>query len=126
MEFVPPQLFVTVSITETLCPRRVVAYVSEIELPVSVVPLPSVQAKELIVSPLPAVEAAKQKLAAGGSEQDCLSAAAEGARSGADATKDMRSGRGRSKKLGDRSVGHIDPGAESTAVLLRAWAKTVS
>ena len=82
--------------------------------------------KTMVDAWLPAVEAAKQKLAAGGSEQDCLSAAADGARSGADATKDMRSGRGRSKKLGDRSVGHIDPGAESTAVLLRAWAKTVS
>ena len=82
--------------------------------------------KTMVDAWLPAVAAARDKRAAGGSEADCLAAAAAGARQGADATRDMRSGRGRSKKLGDRSVGHIDPGAESAAVLLAAWAKTVS
>ncbi|TDH39078.1 dihydroxyacetone kinase subunit L [Pseudohoeflea suaedae] len=82
--------------------------------------------KTMVDAWLPAAEAARRKLGQGGSEMACLAAAAAGARIGADATKDMRSGRGRSKKLGDRSVGHIDPGAESTAVLLAAWAKTVS
>ena len=49
-----------------------------------------------------------------------LAAAADGARQGADATRDMESRRGRSKKLGARSVGHIDPGAESAFVILHA------
>ncbi|MAY63331.1 MAG: dihydroxyacetone kinase subunit L [Rhizobiales bacterium] len=78
--------------------------------------------KTMVDAWLPAVEAAKAKLADGGSEVDCLAAAADGAAKGAAATKDMRSGRGRSKKLGDRSVGHVDPGAESAAILLKAWA----
>lgn len=81
--------------------------------------------KTMIDAWLPAVDAAKDKLAAGGTEADCLAAAADGAAKGAAATRDMRSGRGRSKKLGDRSVGHVDPGAESAAVLLKAWSESV-
>jgi dihydroxyacetone kinase phosphoprotein-dependent L subunit len=82
--------------------------------------------KTMVDAWLPAVAAAKEALGAGGSEARCLTAAAEGATRGAAATKDMRSGRGRSKKLGDRSVGHIDPGAESAAILITAWAQVVN
>lgn len=49
-----------------------------------------------------------------------LAAAAEGARLGVEATRDMESRRGRSKKLGERSVGHVDPGAASAHVILQA------
>ncbi|MDW4497382.1 dihydroxyacetone kinase subunit DhaL [Sulfitobacter sp. D35] len=70
----------------------------------------------------PAVQAAKARLSDGGTITECLEAAAEGAADGAEATRDMESRRGRSKKLGARSVGHVDAGAESAAVMIRAFA----
>jgi len=77
--------------------------------------------KTMIDAWAPAISAAKERLANGGTTAECLSAAAEAARKGADATKGMVSNRGRSKKLGQRSAGHVDPGAESAAVLLVSW-----
>ncbi len=41
------------------------------------------------------------------------------------ATKPMRAVRGRASFLGDRSIGHIDPGARSTALILRAICDTL-
>ena len=52
---------------------------------------------------------------------DTLKRACEAARRGAEATAQMQSGKGRSQKLGERSIGHLDPGAESAALLLAAW-----
>lgn len=69
----------------------------------------------------PAAVAARAKLKAGGTSAECLSAAADAASAGAQATKEMLSQMGRSKKLGERSRGHIDPGAASAALLLKAW-----
>jgi len=37
----------------------------------------------------------------------------------------VRATRGRASYLGERSVGHIDPGAASTALLLRALAEVM-
>ncbi|HUG62036.1 MAG TPA: DAK2 domain-containing protein, partial [Methylomirabilota bacterium] len=41
---------------------------------------------------------------------------------GAEATKDMVAGRGRAARLGDRALGHMDPGAASAALLIQALA----
>lgn len=43
----------------------------------------------------------------------------------AEATKPLKATRGRASFLGDRSVGHIDPGARSTALIVRAVAETL-
>ncbi len=40
-------------------------------------------------------------------------------------TKPMRALRGRASFLGDRSIGHIDPGARSTALIVRAVCDTL-
>ncbi|SNT76507.1 dihydroxyacetone kinase subunit DhaL [Paracoccus seriniphilus] len=77
--------------------------------------------KTMIDAWVPAVEAA-QKAAASGSELAVLQAARDGAEAGMKATADLESRRGRSAKLGARSRGHIDPGAASTYVILRAMA----
>ncbi|MBV1723206.1 MAG: dihydroxyacetone kinase subunit L [Hoeflea sp.] len=79
--------------------------------------------KTMIDAWAPAISAAAVQLGNGGTTVECLSAAAEGARECADAAKGMISNRGRSKKLGQRSAGHVDPGAESAAVLLKAWSQ---
>lgn len=78
--------------------------------------------KTMVDAWVPAAEAASARLAAGGNPAQCFAAAADAARAGASSTKDLVSQMGRSKKLGERSKGHIDPGAESAALLLRAWA----
>ncbi|WP_228992159.1 dihydroxyacetone kinase subunit DhaL [Streptomyces sp. DH8] len=48
--------------------------------------------------------------------------AAEAARAGAEATVPMRARKGRASYLGERSVGHQDPGAASSALLVEALA----
>ena len=74
----------------------------------------------------PACEDAARAAAQNATVAECMTTAAEGAARGADATIMMRSNRGRSKKLGERSVGHKDPGAASAAVMLAAWANVLS
>ena len=75
---------------------------------------------------LPAVDAYRAEVASGGSMHNGLAAAADAARAGATATVDMESRRGRSKKLGKRSVGHVDPGAASAAIIIGAMSKSLA
>ncbi|MBV6638363.1 MAG: DAK2 domain-containing protein, partial [Mameliella sp.] len=70
---------------------------------------------------MPAAEAAGVAAREGATLQDALIRARDAARHGADATAQMQSGKGRSQKLGQRSIGHVDPGAASAALLLAAW-----
>lgn len=67
----------------------------------------------------PAAEAAA---AANGSAAVVLDAAAQAAEAGAAATAPMQAQLGRAARLGERSVGHVDPGAASAALFLRAFA----
>ncbi len=55
----------------------------------------------------------------------CLQAAARGAEEGMKATATIPARKGRSSKLGQRSLGHMDPGAASTFVMLRAMAEAL-
>jgi dihydroxyacetone kinase len=48
-------------------------------------------------------------------------AALPAAAAGAEATAAMVARRGRAARLGERSVGHVDPGAQSVVYLLRAF-----
>lgn len=73
---------------------------------------------------VPAVEEARGAVTGGADVLGCLDAACEGAERGMNATRDIESKRGRSSKLGARSVGHIDPGAASTVVILIAMRDT--
>ena len=54
-----------------------------------------------------------------------LRAAADAAAQGRDATTPMQARKGRASYLGERSVGHQDPGATSATLLLRAAADTL-
>lgn len=56
---------------------------------------------------------------------DCLDAAAEAAAAGRDATAPMIARKGRASYLGERSAGHVDPGATSATILLEAAARTL-
>lgn len=52
---------------------------------------------------------------------DCLAAALETGEAGAEATKNMIAAKGRSSRLGDRALGHIDPGAASAVVVIACF-----
>jgi dihydroxyacetone kinase-like protein len=73
----------------------------------------------------PAVAAFKAAVSAGGSIRQALAAATLAAESGRDATANMQARRGKSSYLGERSVGHQDPGAASVALLIAAAARTL-
>jgi len=69
---------------------------------------------------LPAAEALAEALQSGRPTSEAIRAAAVAAAAGAAATAAMRPRRGRSSYLGDRALGHPDPGAEAVAVWLGA------
>jgi dihydroxyacetone kinase-like protein len=68
----------------------------------------------------PAVQAYESTVDGGGSLAAALAAAAGAAEAGRDATVPLLARKGRASYLGERSVGHQDPGATSTALLLAA------
>ncbi|MFJ4210219.1 dihydroxyacetone kinase subunit DhaL [Paenarthrobacter sp. NPDC089675] len=76
--------------------------------------------KTMVDAWTPAVEAAQKAADDGGDALAVLEAAAAAAESGAEATEPLVARKGRASYLGDRSAGHRDPGAQSTALLLRA------
>jgi dihydroxyacetone kinase-like protein len=76
--------------------------------------------KTMVDALAPAVRAYQQALAAGASIVGAAQAAAAAADQGAEATIPMQALKGRASYLGPRSVGHQDPGATSTALLLTA------
>jgi dihydroxyacetone kinase-like protein len=78
--------------------------------------------KTMVDAWTPAVDAAEAAASDGGSAADVLAAAADAARSGAEATEPLVARKGRASYLGERSAGHRDPGAQSTALLLQAAA----
>jgi dihydroxyacetone kinase-like protein len=57
---------------------------------------------------------------------DALRAAADAADEGRDATIEMLARKGRASYLGERSIGHQDPGATSAALLVRATTITLA
>jgi len=67
-----------------------------------------------------ATRAFSKAIAGGASQDDALDSLAEAASAGATATISMQALKGRASYLGPRSVGHEDPGAASTALILAA------
>jgi phosphoenolpyruvate---glycerone phosphotransferase subunit DhaL len=55
-----------------------------------------------------------------------LAAAAAAAAKGAEDTVDLVARKGRASYLGERSAGHLDPGARSTALLLGAFSNNTT
>ncbi|MEV6006805.1 dihydroxyacetone kinase subunit DhaL [Streptomyces sp. NPDC051976] len=80
--------------------------------------------KTMLDALLPALDALTGALDAGGSAAEALAAAAAAAGEGATATIPLRARKGRASYLGERSVGHQDPGATSAALLVTALADT--
>ena len=73
----------------------------------------------------PALDALDGALADGSGLGDALRAAAAAADKGSDDTIPLLARKGRASYLGERSVGHRDPGATSTALLVNAAAEAL-
>ena len=78
--------------------------------------------KTMLDSLMPAADAGRAALDQGGDGQAIGRSMADAAEAGALATIPMLATKGRASYLGERSIGHQDPGATSAALLLRALA----
>jgi dihydroxyacetone kinase-like protein len=78
--------------------------------------------KTMIDAWTPAVDAAAAALAEGKDEAGILAAAADAAQAGSESTDPLVARKGRASYLGERAIGHRDPGSVSSALLLRAAA----
>lgn len=76
--------------------------------------------KTMVDALAPAVSALQKAISEGAGPADALAAAAAAATAGAQATISMQALKGRASYLGPRSVGHEDPGAASTAIIIGA------
>jgi phosphoenolpyruvate---glycerone phosphotransferase subunit DhaL len=76
--------------------------------------------KTMVDALAPAVTAFSKAVSDGTAAPGALAALTEAADAGAQATISMQARKGRASYLGPRSVGHEDPGAASTALILHA------
>jgi dihydroxyacetone kinase-like protein len=74
----------------------------------------------------PALDAYDAAVAGGSDLADALRAAADSAAKGRDATIPLVARKGRASYLGERSAGHLDPGATSTTLLLESAARILA
>ncbi len=76
--------------------------------------------KTMLDAIIPAYEAYCAAMDAGKSPAECLDAMCAAAKEGAEFTKTIRATKGRASYLGDRSIGHQDPGATSSLLTMEA------
>jgi dihydroxyacetone kinase-like protein len=81
--------------------------------------------KTMVDALAPAIVALRAALEEGEPLEAAVAAAADAADAGARATVPMQARKGRASYLGERSVGHQDPGATSTAVIVRALGRAL-
>ena len=74
----------------------------------------------------PALDALDASLGSGSDPAAAAAAAFEAAQRGRDATEPLVARKGRASYLGERSAGHLDPGATSTAFLFQALAEALA
>jgi dihydroxyacetone kinase-like protein len=82
--------------------------------------------KTLVDALAPATRALAKAVAEGATPGDALAAVTAAAAEGAAATVSMEARKGRASYLGPRSVGHEDPGAASTVLILGALRDAVA
>jgi phosphoenolpyruvate---glycerone phosphotransferase subunit DhaL len=76
--------------------------------------------KTMVDALSPAAKTLREAIDAGKPLDASLQETAEAARIGAEATVPMQARKGRASYLGERSIGHQDPGATSAAIILAA------
>lgn len=81
--------------------------------------------KTIIDALEPACDSLEAAVAGGAGLKEALESAAAAADAGRDATTPMLARKGRASYLGERSIGHQDPGATSVALLVASAAATL-
>lgn len=82
--------------------------------------------KTMVDALIPAIIGYQNAITEGASLVDATRAAAAAAEKGAGSTVPMLARKGRASYLGPRSIGHEDPGAASSALIMRALATTAA
>lgn len=81
--------------------------------------------KTLMDALIPAIDTMQSKKGTGASLAEIFRAAADAAKTGAESTEELVAKHGRARNLGERSRGHLDAGATSTALTYAAYADVV-
>jgi dihydroxyacetone kinase-like protein len=81
--------------------------------------------KTMVDALRPGIDALSAALDAGEPLERALAAAADAAEQGARDTVPLQARKGRASYLGERSIGHQDPGATSAALIMRALQRAV-
>ena len=79
--------------------------------------------KTMVDALVPAVEALRASAVGNQPVSAALNAAAVAAKRGAEATKQMQAKFGRARNLGERTIGHTDPGATSISYIFQGFAE---
>ena len=75
---------------------------------------------------VPVKAALDDALAAGQAGSDLLETARRTAEAGLESTREMKAIKGRASFLGDRSIGHLDPGARSSCLIIEAVSEVLA
>ncbi len=82
--------------------------------------------KTMLDALIPAYEELKFSLQDGSTMAESFKSAQKAAADGVEFTKTIRATKGRASYLGDRSIGHQDPGATSTYLMIKTIAETLN
>jgi len=82
--------------------------------------------KTMVDALAPAVRALRERLDDGSTVAEALAAARGAGEDGMRATVPLQASKGRASYLGERSIGHQDPGATSTALIIAALEQSVA
>jgi phosphoenolpyruvate---glycerone phosphotransferase subunit DhaL len=82
--------------------------------------------KTMVDALAPAVRVLRERVETGAGLADALAAAREAGEEGMRATVPLQARKGRASYLGERSIGHQDPGATSTALILAALERSAA
>ncbi|RUV38569.1 MAG: dihydroxyacetone kinase subunit L [Mesorhizobium sp.] len=80
--------------------------------------------KTMLDAWIPATDAAVNACARAAGSREMWNSILQAAEAGANSTRSMVAARGRAARLGERSLGHMDPGAASAVIILRAMKDT--
>ena len=82
--------------------------------------------KTMMDALIPAVGALRAAADGGAGIDEAMAQAADAATKGAEATTDMLAKYGRARNLGDRVIGHVDPGATSMSLMFKAFSAALA
>ncbi len=82
--------------------------------------------KTMMDALVPAIHAMRIAVDAGKGLREAMRDAADAAQAGAESTKKLTARYGRAKFLGDKTLGHVDPGAASMSLMFEGFYKGIS